>query len=581
MKRFWTVLILLGVLRGESQAQCDGWESLGGGVTQSNGAVGTATAVIAFENGDLVVGGEFARAGGVPCVNVARWNGAAWQPMGTGLNGHVHALLAMADGSVIAGGEFAGGVRRWNGTSWVTLGGGVSGFVYALAITADGSVVVGMGGSPGVLRWNGFNWVPIGSTNGTVRSLTVLPDGRLVACGDLGVAGCVPCDRIAIWDGSQWSPMGPPASGTGLTFYAATSTPAGDVVAAGSLTPFGGPGLTSNRVWRWRDGAWTELGEFNDAVLAVCALPSGEVLAGGDFSQVGGLLSGRIARWTGTNWASLGSAIPIGRVSDIVSSGGSIVASGYFLSAGGETARGVARASLDLLPTFTSGPASQALLPGGNAVFAVSATGPDPLHYLWQRNGIPLSESVRVVGTATPTLTVSGVTNADQGAYSCVLTADCGGGPVESSISTLSCAPMITTQPVGTALLEPGLTVGVQLVPGGSYTYRWRQNGQNLFNFPGFFSGVTTRTLTIQTTDPSAAGAYDCVITNSCGQVISTPALVYCPTDANRDGSVDGDDVILFFQQWDANEIGADFTGDGAVDGDDVIGFFGRWDVGC
>lgn len=52
-----------------------------------------------------------------------------------------------------------------------------------------------------------------------------------------------------------------------------------------------------------------------------------------------------------------------------------------------------------------------------------------------------------------------------------------------------------------------------------------------------------------------------------------------CPANWNGDTSVDGDDVILFFLEWDAGE--ADFNEDGGTDGDDVIAFFTRWDSGC
>jgi hypothetical protein len=54
-----------------------------------------------------------------------------------------------------------------------------------------------------------------------------------------------------------------------------------------------------------------------------------------------------------------------------------------------------------------------------------------------------------------------------------------------------------------------------------------------------------------------------------------------CPADYNADGGVDGDDVILFFADWDNGLAAADFNRDGGVDGDDVIQFFSRWDTGC
>jgi hypothetical protein len=94
---------------------------------------------------------------------------------------------------------------------------------------------------------------------------------------------------------------------------------------------------------------------------------------------------------------------------------------------------------------------------------------------------------------------------------------------------------------------------------------------------------VATAELTIQTTDPGQSGAYTLSATNACGASTSAAVqiVVYCGSDWNVDGSVDGDDVIAFMGAWDENALPADFTQDGSVDGDDVIGFFERWDAGC
>ncbi|MFZ4573463.1 MAG: serine hydrolase [Phycisphaerales bacterium] len=61
----------------------------------------------------------------------------------------------------------------------------------------------------------------------------------------------------------------------------------------------------------------------------------------------------------------------------------------------------------------------------------------------------------------------------------------------------------------------------------------------------------------------------------------SLDAPAPCPADVTRDGVVDGDDVIAFFDSWDRNDPAADLNLDAGVDGDDVIGFFGSWDAGC
>ena len=61
---------------------------------------------------NVIAGGAFEDAGGPDGDRIARWNGSAWQPFGSGLNGTVRALAVGADGSLYVGGEFtdAGGI---------------------------------------------------------------------------------------------------------------------------------------------------------------------------------------------------------------------------------------------------------------------------------------------------------------------------------------------------------------------------------------------------------------------------------------------------------------------------------------
>jgi hypothetical protein len=102
----------------------------------------------------LVVGGFFGVAGEVLAANIAAWDGVAWHPLGSGMNGSVEALT-VHEGQLIAGGEFttAGGVAanyiaRWDGTEWHPLGSGMGGgdypyvCVYDLTVH-DGQLVVG------------------------------------------------------------------------------------------------------------------------------------------------------------------------------------------------------------------------------------------------------------------------------------------------------------------------------------------------------------------------------------------------------------------------------------------------------
>ncbi|HYN92322.1 MAG TPA: hypothetical protein VES42_00530 [Pilimelia sp.] len=100
-------------------------------------------------NGQLIAGGFFTGAGGVPVNHVAAWDGTRWSalagPTGTGTSGDVYALT-VHQGQLIVGGFFAtaGGVpvrniARWNGATWAALPGsgrvGVNNAVFELLST--------------------------------------------------------------------------------------------------------------------------------------------------------------------------------------------------------------------------------------------------------------------------------------------------------------------------------------------------------------------------------------------------------------------------------------------------------------
>jgi len=175
-------------------ARWDGtsWHPLGEGL---NSSVSTLTVF----QGRLVAGGYFYRADGALAPGIAAWDGFAWSSLGAGVGGAVfgnpfgtvHALAVHGD-SLIVGGDFtsAGGVpayhvAKWDGAQWDSLASGVGQFSYenvrALAEYAD-TLVVG-GSFPGnVRRWTGSAWVPMDSLTGGVDALTV-HDGWLIAGG--------------------------------------------------------------------------------------------------------------------------------------------------------------------------------------------------------------------------------------------------------------------------------------------------------------------------------------------------------------------------------------------------------------
>jgi hypothetical protein len=159
----------------------------------------------------------------------------------------------------------------------------------------------------------------------------------------------------------------------------------------------------------------------------------------------------------------------------------------------------------------------------------------------------------------------------------------------EVRLSSIARAPLdqlrtsarISQQPEATRACA-GSTVSLSITASGTapITFQWRKDTIAIDTLGN--PSAANATLTLTNVGPADVASYDCVVTNACGSVTSSPAtLSICVGDFNCDSGVDGDDVIAFFGVWDAGELAADVTGDGGVDGDDVIAFFGAWDGGC
>lgn len=77
-------------------------------------------------------------------------------------------------------------------------------------------------------------------------------------------------------------------------------------------------------------------------------------------------------------------------------------------------------------PTVTMDPVDQNACPGNSVQFSVAVAGGGPYTFAWRRNGVALVDDVGVVGSATPTLTLSAINGYDQAAYSVAVTTACG-----------------------------------------------------------------------------------------------------------------------------------------------------------
>ena len=171
-------------------------------------------------------------------------------------------------------------------------------------------------------------------------------------------------------------------------------------------------------------------------------------------------------------------------------------------------------------PAITQSPTNLTLTAGATATFNTMVTGDPPLSYQWQFNGAPLSDSIRVAGSATTTLTVSNVQTSDAGNYTLTVTNPVGSAISTTAILTVLTPPAITTQPIGRST-PLGLTNIFAAAASGTapLSYQWQLNGTNI-------PGATNTSYFIAATGTNDLGVYQFIASNAAGVAVSSNALL-------------------------------------------------------
>ncbi|MDD5141112.1 MAG: immunoglobulin domain-containing protein [Verrucomicrobiales bacterium] len=177
-------------------------------------------------------------------------------------------------------------------------------------------------------------------------------------------------------------------------------------------------------------------------------------------------------------------------------------------------------------PSIVTPPASQTVSAGASTSFTVSAAGSAPLVYRWLKNTLPLADGGNVSGSATATLTLSGVSTNDAASYSVTVSNSLGG--ITSPVATLTVMvpPAIITQPAGASVVA-GTNVTFTVAASGSATlaFQWRKNGNALAN-GGNVSGANSATLSLTNVSATDAANYSVTVTNTVGSITSGNAAL-------------------------------------------------------
>ncbi|NBB93567.1 MAG: hypothetical protein GVY32_10415 [Gammaproteobacteria bacterium] len=365
-----------------AQASTFGWQPDFAGP----GFIGTPHEAVVHE-GELYVAGDFITAGKSGEPYVARWDGQRWQPVldsqGRGLEPPepprtmgIYALASF-NGELIVSGNFsrAGGrlvnhIVRYDGQNWLPMGPeqspGTDGSVSALRVW-NGSLIAGgwfssAGGQEhsGLARWNGQQWEPFSAAGGvdeggSVRVIEVIGESLYVGGGFDSIGG-QPIAGVARWNGEKW--QGYADSGEDLSGWSvhALAEFNGDLIAGGYLSHIGDK--VFNNVARWDGQQWRVMrgsGDFPDPHnngiydwINDMEVWNGQLFVGGEINTAGGLSAWGMTVWNGETWLTPDTSDQVNRfrrVGSFVVHDDQLLAIGAVGTAaeGGEPIRGIAR----------------------------------------------------------------------------------------------------------------------------------------------------------------------------------------------------------------------------------------------
>jgi hypothetical protein len=180
---------------------------------------------------------------------------------------------------------------------------------------------------------------------------------------------------------------------------------------------------------------------------------------------------------------------------------------------------------------------------GAIKTLSVTAAGP-ALSYQWRRGGNVLSNGGRFSGVNTNTLTISGVTAADDsasaGSYECFVSSN-GSTPIGAggTALTVRLPPQVLTAPASLVVLvgDPH-EFSVQTADPTGVSYQWKKGGASI-------SGATNSSYNRASSALGDAGTYTVTMTNSAGSTDASANLGVAPRAPNNAIVAAGSALVL------------------------------------
>ena len=278
------------------------WSTVGAGIPQNWG--GGSVRSLAVYNGKLYASGNFLKAAGAPADHYCVWNGTSWTDMSTKPDG---AAIAMAEynSELYAIGTFSSsgstttnGIAKWNGTTWSAVGAGIKGLnalalcVYNNELYVGGQFTAAAGNVADlIVKWDGSNFSAVGAgitCNNNLNKICALAvyNSQLVATGHFSsLNGGTAADKIAIWNGTIWAPMGLGLDNYGFALVEYNS----NLIAGGTFLNAGG--TPASNVAKWDGTAWSKLGNGSGNTVQCLIIYNSNLYAAGNMSP------GYIIKW--------------------------------------------------------------------------------------------------------------------------------------------------------------------------------------------------------------------------------------------------------------------------------------------